>query len=180
MLFIGKQEVCIFKGKFNFIGEYQIYENDNILLTNEILTIVPNNIYDEEDIKNLIENKIIFDSDSVGINLDFKLLININENSIIVLETHNLFNEADYRNKKKLYFVEDNKPNSTIIRFNATDVNIEIKNENREIIIPSEVQIVKITLNKETFDKISKKGLYIRGLGLSINKVFIYNNLSEY
>ena len=158
------KNVFICEAIFNFTGEYQILnKGDNVLLTNSVLQVIS----DENDIKNLIDTKILFDSEKSVINIDRSLLNNLTENSTLVIETHDLFNKQ--KNKTMSIY---NKNGGKIIYFDEKNVNMEISNG--KIIIPDsqDIQIVKIVLGK-SYEDIQPSGFLLKGIGFSVNAIFI-------
>ena len=163
--------VC--EGIFNFTGVYTLKDSNDYLLTKRKLKIIPKE-GENYNINNLIDTKINFDDENYEISVQFskKKFSNIKENTILKIETSDLFLEPKFRT----LYIYQGKSNSTI-KFESDQINMNVRKDNG-IEILSGNQEISIDL-KEKSKIIKESGITIKGYGFSLNSIYFNEQFNE-
>ena len=155
------------EGKYDFTGEYQIVDDQGVLLTSRTINVLPK-IGEKYDINNLLSEKFLFDLPTMnpGIKLPSKLFSDADESSTLVLETTDLFIQPSHR--VLFIFKGDTQ---TVIHFDAKNVNTEVK-EDGGIIIPQDNNLVRIALGKKAGIFVDN-GVTLVGYGFGLKTAFL-------
>ena len=127
------------EGLYDFTGEYQIVDNKGIPLSTRVINVVPKT-GEKYDIHNLLYEKYLFDIATLnaGVRLPNTLFTEVEDSSVLVLETTELFVEPSYR---VLYVLKGDT--NAVFRFDPSKVNVKV-GEDGGIIIPPGNNIIKI------------------------------------
>ena len=155
------------EGQYDFTGEYKIADENEILLTQRVINVVPKD-GEKCDIDNLIKEKYLFDvpTTTPGLRLPSRLFAQATEKTVLVLETTELFLPPNQR----ILFVLKGNTQSKVI-FDADNVDTEVK-EDGAIIIPGGNSLVRITLGKN-YEVFMEKGVTLVGYGFGLKTVFL-------
>ena len=163
----GDNKIINCEGLYDFTGEYQITDEKGILLSSRTINIIPKE-GEKYDINNLINEKFLFDVTTInpGVKLQSKLFSEVNEKSILVLETTDLFVEPSHR----ILFILKGNTDSRIM-FEVNSVNTDVMTDGG-IIIPKGNNLVKITLGKNS-QIFMEKGVTLVGYGFGLKTVYL-------
>ena len=155
------------EGLYDFTGEYQIMDNQGVLLSSRTINVVPKN-GEKFDIDNLLSEKFLFDLPTInpGIKLPSKLFSEVDEFSTLVLETTDLFIKPSHR--VLFIFKGDTQ---TVIHFETDNINAEVK-EDGGIIIPKDNNLIRIVLGKKS-NIFMENGVTLVGYGFGLKTVFL-------
>lgn len=155
------------EGLYDFTGEYQISDENEILLTQRVINVVPKD-GEKCDIDNLIKEKYLFDVPTLnpGVRLPSRLFAEVTEKSVLVLETTELFLPPS----QKVLFILKGDTQSKVV-FDAENLDTEVK-EDGGIIIPGGNNLVRITLGKN-YELFMEKGVTLVGYGFGLKTVFL-------
>ena len=167
------ETIIICEGIFNFTEEYIIKDSNNYLLTNRKLSIIPGK-GEKYNINNLIDSKINFDDENLGIIVHFseKKFSNINDNTKLMIEIDDLYLEPKFR---ALYIYKGKT--SSIIIFDQSKNDIKIGNDGG-IEISSGNQIISINLSNN-YKTIQENGITIKGYGFSLKSIYFNEVFNE-
>ena len=155
------------EGLYDFTGEYQIVDNKGIPLSTRVINVVPKT-GEKYDIHNLLYEKYLFDIATLnaGVRLPNTLFTEVEDSSVLVLETTELFVEPSYR---VLYVLKGDT--NAVFRFDPSKVNVKV-GEDGGIIIPPGNNIIKILLDKN-YEVFQEKGVRLIGYGFGLKTVYI-------
>ena len=155
------------EGLYDFTGEYQIMDDKGVLLSSRTINVLPKN-GEKFDIHNLLSEKFLFDLPTInhGIKLPSKLFSEVDEFSVLVLETTDLFVKPSH---KVLFILKGDTP--TVIHFDSNNTNTKVK-EDGGIIIPKENNLIRIELGKNS-DIFVDNGVTLVGYGFGLKTVFL-------
>jgi len=155
------------EGQYDFTGEYQISDENEILLTQRVVNVVPKD-GEKYDIDNLIKEKFLFDDPAInpGVRLPSRLFAQATEKTVLVLETTELFLPS---NQRVLFVLKGNTQSKVIFESDNTDTEVK---EDGGIIIPGGNSLVRITLGKN-YEVFMQKGVTLVGYGFGLKTVFL-------
>ena len=155
------------EGQYDFTGEYQITDENEVLLTQRVVNVVPKD-GEKCDIDNLIKEKYLFDVPTInpGVRLPSRFFSEATEKTVLVLETTELFLPPSQR---VLFVLKGNTQSK--VTFDADNVDTEVK-EDGAIIIPGGNSLVRITLGKN-YELFMEQGVTLVGYGFGLKTVFL-------
>ena len=155
------------EGLYDFTGEYQIVDDKGVSLTSRVINIVPKT-GEKYDINNLLYEKFLFDIKTInaGVRLQSTLFTEVEDSSVLVFETTELFIQPSHR----VLYVLIGDSNS-VVKFDPLKVNVEV-GEDGGIIIPPGNNLIKIALDKN-YEIFQQKGIRIVGYGFGLKTVYV-------
>ena len=154
------------EGLYDFTGEYQLIDDKGVLLTTRTLNVVPK-AGGKYDIDNLLSEKFLFDLNTInpGVKLPSALFTEVEEDSVLVLETTDLFVEPSHR----ILFVL-NDSTGVVLKFEQKNA-IEV-GQDGGLVIPKGNHLIKLTLGKNC-GVFKEKGVRLIGYGFGLNTIFL-------
>ena len=161
------KKVIYCEGLYDFTGEYQIVDEEGVLLTTRTINVLPKE-GEKPDINNLLNEKILFDvsTKNLGVKIPAKEFAEVDEFSTLVLETTELF----FKTSRSVLFILRGDANS-VIKFDPTKMNAQ-SFEDGGINIPKGNSLIKINLG-ENYKLLSECGITLIGYGFGIKTAFI-------
>ena len=142
-------------------------DDKGVLLSSRTINVLPKS-GEKFDVNNLLSEKFLFDLPTInpGVKLPSKLFSEVDEFSVLVLETTDLFVSPSHR---ILFILKGDTP--TVIHFDSDKVNTKV-NEDGGIVIPKENNLIRIELSK-TYEIFVDNGVTLVGYGFGLKTVFI-------
>ena len=155
------------EGLYDFTGEYQIEDGNGVLLTTRTINVIPKE-GQKYDINNLLNEKFLFDLNTInaGVRLPSKLFDEVDDFSVLVLETTDLFVKPSH---SALFVLKGDT--DVVLKFEPDKVNADVK-EDGGIIIPSGNNLIKIVLGKNS-EIFNEEGVRLIGYGFGLKTVFL-------